>query len=162
MSTNLMEDRLSQMIEKLQEELNKVEEQRADIRRQIGMLNFIRTGDDDAAQELIRTMQSKGKRALSASAREKMSLAQKARHAKNNAMNARWTDQDDKTIVHTIKSKGKIAGPEAARILLLKFGNVRSKGAIRQRIARLAESGVLKQSLNGKGDGTPHMMVEAV
>lgn len=162
MSTNIMEDRLNQMIGKLQEELNGIEERRSDLKRQIGMLEFIRSGSDEAAQDLVRAIAT-GKRTLSASAREKMSKAQKERHAKgkNNAMNARWTDQDDKVIVGLIKSKGKIAGPEATRLLLPKFGNARTEGAIRQRIARLAESGVLKQSMNGKDGGVPHMMVEA-
>lgn len=157
------------MIGKLQEELNTVEERRNDLRRQIGMLEFIRNGNEGAAQELVRNVQAaKGKRVLSPAAREKISQAQKKRHAKaknkgNNAQNPRWSETDDKVIVTTIKNKGKVAAPEVARLLTSKLDG-RTEGAIRQRIARLAESGMLKQSVNGSGNGSgiPHMMVEAV
>ena len=158
---NLMVDRLDQMIAKFQEELNEVENRRTEILRQIKMLNFIKTGDPEAAQELIRSMQ--GRRTLSAAAKNKISKAQKARHAKghNNAQSTRWTDADDKIIVSVIKSKGKVQAPEIARQLVPKITG-RTEGAIRQRIARLADIGVLKQTSNGKGPGTPHMLVEAV
>lgn len=157
-----LEERLAEVVGRIETELQKIEERRVELKNVIGTLQYVSGGHNDQAQT--------GRRKMSVSARRKIARAQKARWGKlrakhgraANAASPQWTDKDDALIVHAAKTQGPVEAPALAKGLHAKLAG-RSEGAIRQRIAKLAHKGLLQQHANnsaGHGAGR-RMVVEA-
>lgn len=155
-----LKERLGDVLGRVELELQKIEERRTELKNLIVTLQYV-SGDNQTTFT--------GRR-LSASARKKIAKAQKARWKKlrtsrkyNRAANVSsppWTDKDDTLIIQAAKAHGPVEAPTLARGLHAKLSG-RSEGAIRQRIAKLAHRGVLRQHSERKGPGIARMVVEA-
>lgn len=162
--------RAQKALDGIHAEMAKLEARKVELKHVISTIEYIFGARETAG---------KGKREMSAESREKIAEAQrerwrkakrverkgnkKADHHANNSSQPGWKGKDDSVIVAALKSKNEPQdAPEFARSLRKKLPH-RTEGAIRQRLDRLAEAGVLKTHMNGKGEhgGVPHKMVEA-
>lgn len=162
-----LEGRLTEVRERVEAELLKIEDRRVELKNLIGTLQYVQDGQGEQQAQTKR-----GK--MSLSARRKIAKVQRARWRKlkkagkagkhsraANAAMPQWTDKDDALIVQAAKAQGPVEAPALAKELHAKLSG-RSEGAIRQRISRLAHRGMLRQHAAIAGQGVPRrMLVEA-
>jgi hypothetical protein len=172
--------RCQEVMDRIHGELSQLDSRKSELKHVMSTLEYIFSGADVASDGVTKV---KGKRVMSADARERIAQAQRDRWAKTkrtqrtngvikskkanrgiNAMSPHWTPDEEKLIVNVLRAKAKPQdAPEFARSLLKKFPT-RTEGAIRQRINRMVHAGVLKAHMNGNNGehgGVPHQMVEA-
>jgi hypothetical protein len=120
-------------------------------------------GESQGETKTRRKMPLAARRKIAKAARErwgKLRRGYRGNHRATNAASPPWTDKDDAAIVQAVK-QGRVDASDLTRKLGLQLTH-RSPGAIRQRISKLAQRGLLKQHANsGNHSGMPRMVVEA-